>query len=212
MLRSEERRARAISLWGPAPGAAAGGMSSLRHMFRMDDNDDGSHGRAANARKVTPPPTARMGAFNRVTSTRRQVVTVPSQSARMSRSGGGAGAGRPSSREAALHPYTTGSARAGARPPGAVPPDSTSRQGARRSVSQPATTVRSTNHNYYPGMRTSQHVNKNVAKTRAGQTQLGMQPGVGLGMGMAGNRERRPRGRERVRRAALRPRPGATRP
>ena len=110
--------------------------------------------------KTAPPAQQRsMAHFGRVGSTRREVVVSP-PAAVVGRLGGTAaaagvaGGGR-------LHPYSAQAAlRAGSRRDPRVPAGS-SWQGSGPAAS-PTVSVRSSSHNYYPGMRPAMGRNANV--------------------------------------------------
>ena len=155
-------------------------------MVEADDEDEMV--RDESAKKPAPAPSSRMSSFNRVTTTRRQVVASPSQTSRVARSAGAAAGAMAASGRAALRPDNSPGSRERAKASEtAIPRDSTWRQEPVGSTCPAATAVRSTTHNYYPGLRSGQHVNANTAKVaHPGQTRIGSQPGTGLGM--AGNK------------------------
>ncbi len=167
----------------PASGTSKGDLS------RPDD--DGEERSDLNAKKAPAPPPARMSTFNRVTTTRKEVVPAQSQAARVARPGGTSTGAAAASRAGVLHPYTKpANARAKMANSG-VPNGSTARQEPRQST-RPATAVRSATHNYYPTLRPGAHVNANKAQVAAASkgrnsAQLGAGVGMGLGMGMAGS-------------------------
>jgi hypothetical protein len=153
-------------LGSPAAGVPADGTSKAG----QSQPADGAQGPSdLNDTKALPPPPTRMSAFNRVTTTNKEVVRAQSQA----------------SRAGVLHPYTSpANARAKTANPG-IPIGSTSRQEPKQPTRPSATAVRSVTHNYYPTLRPGQHVNGN--KAQVGSTPMGrnaVQSGVGIGMGL----------------------------
>jgi hypothetical protein len=96
-----------------------------------------------------PPRPSRVPSFNRVTTGRREVVAAPAQTA-----------------------------RAAAQAKGAkdrIPSGSSWYEGPQRPTGPPPATVRSTAHNYYPGMRPGLAPNANTPQAaRSGQRRPGM--------------------------------------
>jgi hypothetical protein len=156
---------------GAPAGAGAGGG--------MQDNSSALDELSSRPRESIPkPPTgpSRMSTFNRVTTTRKQVVPVPPQAAGASRGG--------TSSPATARPFTPkpGNDRANAAK-SAIPAESTWRQ-TKRPAPPPATATKSVTRSYYPGMRPGAHPNADVAQTRARNGRGSMQGGMGMGMGM----------------------------
>ncbi len=152
----------------PGAGFSSGGTSQAE--LRADDVDASFVGPPA-------PPSPRSSSFNRVTTTRRQVVSAPS---RTTAGSGGTTAGVGGGPYHPLQTYSTPPQTAGAR--GAyseVPAGSSQQTGPRQPRSQPVM-VRSTPHNYYPSMRTGQYANANRAQIARPGKRTGMMPGIGV--------------------------------
>jgi hypothetical protein len=164
---------------GPAPGGASSGASS-------DLDDQGGEPREPIAKKGAPSGPQRTPKFNRVTSTRKEVVPLPSQAARGSRPGSPSSASASASRAAGMQPYTARASKDRARAASAAIPGDSTWRSARPASRPPATTVRSTARNYYPGMRPGVHPNADQAQVRA-KSRNSMGTGMGAG-GLSGGR------------------------
>ena len=129
------------------------------------------------ATKVSPPRPSRVSSFDRVTTRRGEVVSAPSQARRAM-----TGTTSPS---AAIGPYRARATQAQAK--GAkdrIPASSSWHEGPQSPTSPPSATVRSTAHNYYPGMRPGQHPNANTPQAaRTGQRRTGLPAGALSGLG-----------------------------
>jgi hypothetical protein len=145
------------------------------------------------AKKAAPAPPPRTSKFNRVTTTRKQVVPSPGASA--SRGGSPSSGIAAGSRPAAMRPFTPKAAneRAKATPSG-IPTDSTWRQ-TPRPASPPATSLKSVTRNYYPGLRPGAHPNADRAQTRARNGRSSALGGIGVGLGMSGGAKSAPAAR-----------------
>ena len=130
---------------------------------------------------VSPPRPSRVSSFNRVTSGRSEVVSAPSQARRAAGSGGTSAVGGKMSPSAALGPYRARATQAQAKAArDRIPASSTWREGPQRPPPPP--TVRSTAHNYYPGMRPGEHPNANTPQAAGtGQRRTGVAAGAVLG-------------------------------
>jgi hypothetical protein len=138
----------------------------------------GGRAGAPNAQRLTPPQRF-SPYYNRVTTTRREVVSLPPPAARVARPGGTATiAGRMDPADA-LHPYRHPPSPARARAP--IPAGSSLQDGPPRPASPSPTMVQSSSHTYYPGMRTARFPNANTAPTsRAGRGRVGIPMGLGV--------------------------------
>ena len=162
-------RAPSDQLGSPAAGVPADGTSKAG----QSQPADGAQGPSdLNDTQALPPPPTRMSAFNRVTTTNKEVVRAQSQA----------------SRAGVLHPYTP---PANARAKTAKSRDPDRSRPWRQEPKQPTSAavcdwaVRSVTHNDYPTLRPGQHVNGN--KAQVGSTPMGrnaVQSGVGIGMGL----------------------------
>jgi hypothetical protein len=177
---------------GGAASTAPSGGNSLSDLTDAVDANGASTQPAIT--KVPAPPTSRMSSFNRVTTTRRFTVPAAGQAARLARSGGASGGAIAAARDHALNPINPASSsprRSAASSP-EVPVGSTWRQAPDRPTRPPATAVRSSTHNYFPGLRSGQHTNSNTAQvTHGGRIRIPGQAGVGgltAGRSAAGNR------------------------
>ena len=158
----------------PAANASRGDLSQ--------PDDDGADSSDLNAKKTPPAPRTRLPAFNRVTSSRSEIVR--------GQSGGTASGAATESRASELRPYSSSANARAKTAKSGTPAGSTARQEPKKSVRPPAPAVRSVTHNYYPTLRPGLHVNGNqaqVARAAKGKnaSQAGM--GMGLGMGMSGS-------------------------
>jgi hypothetical protein len=129
-----------------------------------------SHARGPNLRAVAP--AQRGVSFNRVTSARQDVV-ADSGAARIARPGGTSPGSRAASRLDSHRPFS-----AQASPFAGM---SSSWSEPQRPAAEPAA-VRTTRHNYYPGMRTEQHPNANTAKISRSQPHICL-PSRGMFLG-----------------------------
>ena len=153
---------------GPATGAQAGGSA---RGDSADADDQAPEKKDESVKKVATPRPKHLSSFNRVSTTRTEVVPAPSQGARAG--GASAGAGTKSGADARAKAAN-----------GGVPAGSTARQEPQRPTTPPATTTRTITHNYYPTMRRGLGPNANtpqVGRTRRGQ--IGVMAGMGSGTG-----------------------------
>jgi hypothetical protein len=126
---------------------------------------------------VAPPRPSRVYSFNRVTTGGSAVVSVPSPARRAAAPGGTSAAAIGSSRARAMQAQAKGAKDR-------IPASSSWNEGAQRPTSPPPATVRSTTHNYYPGMRPGLAPNVNTPQAaRSGQSRTGMMAGGLLGLG-----------------------------
>jgi hypothetical protein len=164
---------------GAQPGGAAPGGTASGD--RSDLDDQGAEPGDPIAKKAPPAAPQRTPKFNRVTSTRKEVVPSPSQAAQGSRPASPSSASASASRGTGMHPFTAQDSKNRARAANApIPTDSTWRT-TRPASRPPATTVRSTARNYYPGMRPGVHPNADKAQVRAKSRNV-----MGNGMGTGG--------------------------
>jgi hypothetical protein len=128
------------------------------------------------ATKEAPPRSSRVSSFNRVTTGRSEVVSVPSPARRAVAPGGTSAAATGSSRARSMQAQAKGAKDR-------IPASSSWNEGTQRPNPPPAT-VRSSAHNYYPGMRPGQAPNANTPQAaRSGQRRTGMMAGGLLGLG-----------------------------
>jgi hypothetical protein len=151
---------------GPGDGGQTGGSAAVPQAERQTNGGLSDPGQGNPALKepgekpVVPPRPKRVSSFNRVTTARRDAVSAPSS------------AGPVRAQE--------GTAK------DRIPKGSSWQQGTQQPTTPPAATVRSSSHNYYPGMRISQHPNANTPQAaRTGQRRTGMQAGALSGAGLS---------------------------
>ncbi len=141
------------------------------------------------ARIVVPPRPSRVSSFNRVTTGRSEVVSTPSQARRAAGPVGSSVAAGKISPSAAIGPYRARAIQAQAEAAKDRAPTSSSwHEAPEPPTSPPPAAVRSTAHNYYPGMRPGLQPNANTPQAaRTGQRRTGMPGGAlsGLGAGAA---------------------------
>ena len=126
---------------------------------------------------VAPPRPSRVSPFNRVTTSGSAVVSVPSPARRAAAPGGTSAAATGSYRARAMQAQAKGVKDR-------IPASSSWNEGTQRPTSPPPATVRSTTHNYYPGMRPGLAPNVNTPQAaRSGQSRTGMMAGGLLGLG-----------------------------
>jgi hypothetical protein len=147
----------------PASGAFTGGISAPD--LPMDPTEE------APAKPAAPVVPKRTPHFNRVTTTRTQIVPAPSP--------GAARSAPPGPFEARALNERARAANSG------IPAGSTWRRTAPPSR-PPATSVQSATRNYYPGMRPSVHPNADQAQVRARSGQNRLTNGMMAG-GMSGS-------------------------
>ena len=129
------------------------------------------------ATKVAPPRPSRVSPFNRVTTGGSAVVSVPSPARRAAAPVGTSAAATGSSRARAMQAQAKGAKDR-------IPASSSWNEVTQRPSSPPPATVRSTAHNYYPGMRPGLAPNANTPQAaRSGQRRTGMMAGGLLGLG-----------------------------
>ena len=175
--RSEQVGSQATSV--AADRAVRGDLS------RPDDDGDDEERSDLIAKKAQAPPPTRMSMFNRVTSTRKEVVSGQSQAARVAGLGGAASS-TAAARSGSLHPSKRSAAARAASVDSRVPAGSTWRQQPPPPERRAAPQVRSVDRTYYPTLRSGQHANMNKALVARPRTGNGL--GVGMGMGMAGGK------------------------
>jgi hypothetical protein len=179
----------------PAGGAAVspttGGDTNGGLSEPAQGDDALSHPNAATA---APPRPSRSAAFNRVTTGRREVVPAPSQARRAAGPRESLAVAGKTSASDALSVYRARAAQLQAK--GAkdrASASSTWHEGPQRPMSPPPAMVRSTTHNYYPGMRPGQQPNANTPQAaHTGQRRPGMAGGALLGLGASTAKVARP--------------------
>ena len=125
---------------------------------------------------VAPPRPSRVSPFNRVTTGGSAVVSAPSPARRAAAPVGTSAAATGSSRARAMQAQAKGAKDR-------IPASSSWNEATQRPSPPPAT-VRSSAHNYYPGMRPGQAPNANTPQAaRSGQRRTGMMAGGLLGLG-----------------------------
>jgi hypothetical protein len=128
------------------------------------------------ATTVAPPRPSRVSSFDRVTTARRDVVSTPSQAGRAGGQGGTSAVGPYRARSVQVQPKG---------PKERVPTGSSWQQVPQRPTSPSPATVRSTTHDYYPGMRPGRQPNANRPQAaRSGQRRSGMMGGSISGLGV----------------------------
>jgi hypothetical protein len=146
------------------------------------------------ATTASPPRPSRVSSFNRVTTGRSEVVSAPSQARRTAGLGGTSAVAGKTSPSAALGPYRARATQAqtkGVRD--RAPASSTWRESPQRPTTPAPPTVRSTAHNYYPGLRPGQQPNANTPQAAGtGQRRNGIPAGALLGLGANTARVARP--------------------
>jgi hypothetical protein len=170
----------------PQQGAAAPGSSAAASSQRdfTDQSDRDELGEPVTKKAALPPPN-RVPSFNRVTTSRKELVPARSQAAFGAHSGGALAA--------AIDPNAVRNGNARARAANAEIPAGSSwrQQEAVGPARRPSMSVRTTTHNYYPALRAGQYLNSNTAQVKGAGKGRGMvvpRFGVGPGLGTAGTR------------------------
>jgi hypothetical protein len=165
---------------GAQPAAGAGAAQPGAAQPSGPDLNDS----AANPTPPLPPPSPRSGRFDRVKTSQRQVM-AGSPKAGAARSGAARMGAAEMTPNGSLGPYSAQAVQMGRRQMDPRVPQGSSWQDSRRTGPPPPVSMRSTTHNYYPGLRPGRGPNASAGTTQARRGGSGLVGGT-MGGGMLG--------------------------